>query len=511
MLKKLFILLSAAAGLALLLFLPLVHAAIVLLNFIVHCAVLGLQLVSTRLPWVRPATRPLPEEEPFVCIQVPAHNEPPEVLMETLRSLSRIQWRNYEVLVIDNNTTDESLWRPVEAFCEALGPKFRFLHVENLPGFKAGAMNWARRFVDPRAEYLFVVDADYQVDRNCLRRAVKHATDSAVGLVQFPQHYRNITPENIGLALDFRHFFASYMNMANRLGCVPSTGTLALIRMKALDAIGGFSSGTITEDAELGFRMNSRGWRAVYVNENVGTGLMPYDLEGLKKQRWRWAFGNAQILKANWKRLLFGQDLTWKQKLGFVAHLTAWFNFNLIPMLSLLLLAGVAAFGEVTAVQHHTMILSGVTLLSFLAMKFGTMFYGLRRDGFNLRAILLAYFSHLGLGWIFSLSWIKCLWNDRSAFERTNKFIGDVVPGQIRAVFAEVVTGGLLLVASVVLLVAGFIVGPIAALALFAVRCSILLVWKQTVATCRWTERMLQAKRRESTPDEDDDTLAELA
>jgi hypothetical protein len=138
------------------------------------------------------------------------------------------------------------------------------------------------------------------------------------------------------------------------------------------------------------------------------------------------------------------------------------------------------------------MILSGATLLTFLAMKFGTLFYGLRRDGFGLKAILLAYFSHLGLGWIFSLSWIKCLWNDRSAFERTNKFIGDVVPGQVRAVFAEVVTGALLLVASVVLLVGGFIVGPIAALALFGVRCTILLVWKQTLATCRWTEEMLQ-------------------
>lgn len=494
--KKLVFLLGAVAGLAVVLLQPLVHAVLVAMNFIVHCAVLGLQFVSTRLPWVRPATRPLPAKEPFVSIQVPAHNEPPEVLIETLRNLALIQWENYEVLVIDNNTVDESRWRPVEAFCATLGPKFRFLHVENIAGFKAGAMNWARRFVDPRAEYVFVVDADYHVERNCLRRALRHATDHAVGLVQFPQNYRNITPENVGLALDFRHFFASYMNMANRLGCVPSTGTLALIRLDALDSIGGFPAGTITEDAELGFRMNSRGWRAVYVNENVGTGLMPYDLEGLKKQRWRWAFGNAQILKANWRRLIFGRDLTWKQKLGFVAHLTAWFNFNLIPMLSLLMLAGVSAFGEVTAVQHYTMILSGVTLLTFLAMKFGTVFYGLRRDGFGLRAILLAYFSHLGLGWIFSLSWIKCLWNDRSAFDRTNKFIGEVVPGQARAVLAEVVTGALLLVASVVLLVGGFIVGPVAALALFGARCTILLVWKQTVATCRWSEEMLRSSKR---------------
>src|SRR2546426_876867 len=78
------------------------------------------------------------EREPFVSIHVPAHNEPPELLMQTLRSLSRIHWSNYEVLVIDNNTADPLLWRPVEAFCRELGPRFRFFHVENLKGFKAG-------------------------------------------------------------------------------------------------------------------------------------------------------------------------------------------------------------------------------------------------------------------------------------------------------------------------------------------------------------------------------------
>ncbi len=491
MFRRIVLSLAAVGALATLLLFPVLHAVLLVANFLAHCLTLGLQTVLTRLPWVRPATRALTDDEPFVSIHVPAHNEPPEVLIDTLKSLSRIRWKNFEVLVIDNNTTDETLWRPVEAFCEKLGPRFRFLHVENMTGFKAGAMNWARQFMNPSAGFIFVVDADYQVDRNCLRRALRHVTDDTVGLVQFPQHYRNISRSNLGLALDFRHFFASYMNMANRLNCVPSTGTLTLINVRALESIGGFDTTTITEDAELGFRMNVHGYRAVYANEDIGTGLMPYDLEGLKKQRWRWAFGNAQILKSNWKRLLFGRELGWKQKIGFFAHMTAWFNFNLLPCLSLLVLTPLALMDQITPLQHYLLILSGFTLMTYLALRFATMFYGLRREGHRIGAICLAFLSHLGLGWIFSLSWIKCLWDHRSPFVRTNKFIGAVVPKQFWSMATELVVGALLLGAAVVLTVTDFILGPIAAFTMAGVRFAIMWVWHQATATCRLTAEAL--------------------
>lgn len=500
MFRRIVLSLAAAGALATLLLFPVVHAVLLGANFLLHCLTLGLQTVLTRLPWVRPATRSLTDEEPFVSIHVPAHNEPPDILIDTLKSLARIRWKNFEVLVIDNNTTDETLWRPVEACCATLGPRFRFLHVENMTGFKAGAMNWARQFINPAASFIFVVDADYQVDRNCLRRALRHVTDDTIGLVQFPQHYRNINRANLGLALDFRHFFASYMNMANRLGCVPSTGTLSLISLKALEATGGFCTETITEDAELGFRMNVKGYRAIYVNENIGTGLMPYDLEGLKKQRWRWAFGNAQILKANWKRLLFGSELGWKQKVGFFAHMTAWFNFNLLPSISLLILTPLALMDRITPLQHYLLILSGFTLMTYLVFRFATMFYGLRREGHRLAAITLAFLSHIGLGWIFGLSWIKCLWDHRSPFVRTNKFIGSVVPRQLRSMATELVLGVLLLVSAVVLMLADFVLGPIAALTMAGIRFGIVWVWHQTVRTCQLTEDLLKTKAVPAVP-----------
>src|ERR1041385_1130747 len=281
------------AAAALLILLPVLHLILVAANFLVHLFILGLQLLTSRLPRIGLATVEAPGIEPFVSIHVPAHNEPPALLAETLRRLSRLRWKNYEVLVIDNNTADESLWKPIQALCGELGTRFRFFHVDNMKGFKAGALNYVRQFMDRRAEFIFVVDADYLVRRNALCRALKYFIDPNIGLIQFPQDYRNIGAGNLGIALDFKHFFSGYMTMANALGCVPSTGSLTLINVEALKSVGGFDTTVITEDADLGFRLALKGYRCVFANESVGQGVMPHDLESLKKQRWRWEIGRA--------------------------------------------------------------------------------------------------------------------------------------------------------------------------------------------------------------------------
>ena len=130
----------------------------------------GFELVEVlwRREWRR-EFRPLASiplaHEPFVSIHLPACNEPPEMVILTLDSLARLDYRNFEVIVVDNNTRDERLWRPVEAHCARLGVRFRFFHLPDWPGFKAGALNFALRETDARAEVIGVVDADYAVDR----------------------------------------------------------------------------------------------------------------------------------------------------------------------------------------------------------------------------------------------------------------------------------------------------------------------------------------------------------
>jgi hypothetical protein len=79
---------------------------------------------------------------PFVSLHVPAHNEPPDMVIETLRSLLNLDYPSYEVILIDDNTDDERLWRPVESWCARHG--VTFAHLDDWPGYKSGALNYAR-------------------------------------------------------------------------------------------------------------------------------------------------------------------------------------------------------------------------------------------------------------------------------------------------------------------------------------------------------------------------------
>src|SRR4029078_4653121 len=106
---------------------------------------------------------------PMVSLHVPAHNEPPEMVIETLRSLIRLDYPRYEVILIDDNTDDESLWRRVEAWCARHGVKFA--HLDDWPGYKSGALNYVlRQLTAADADVIGIIDSDYQVQTRLLRR-----------------------------------------------------------------------------------------------------------------------------------------------------------------------------------------------------------------------------------------------------------------------------------------------------------------------------------------------------
>jgi len=93
----------------------------------------GARAAADSIAPLQPANRKL-------SVHLPAYNEPPDMLIETLDALSRLDYPNFEVIVVDNNTRDEASWRPVQAHCQRPGERFRFFHVAPLAGFKAGAL-----------------------------------------------------------------------------------------------------------------------------------------------------------------------------------------------------------------------------------------------------------------------------------------------------------------------------------------------------------------------------------
>jgi exo-beta-1,3-glucanase (GH17 family)/cellulose synthase/poly-beta-1,6-N-acetylglucosamine synthase-like glycosyltransferase len=266
--------------------------------------------------------------QPKVSIHVPAYNEPPEMLKETLDALARLEYPNFEVLVVDNNTKDQEVWQPVKAYCRELGPRFRFFHVDPLKGYKAGALNFALANTAPDAEIIAVIDSDYQVSPFWLKDLIPHFSNPNIGFVQAPQDYRD-GDENLFKTMckaEYEGFFHIGMVTRNERNAIIEHGTMTMIRTSVLKEVNGWAEWCITEDAELGLKIFEHGFEGAYVEESYGKGLMPDTFLDYKKQRARWAYGAIQILKHHYRELFGSQatKLDRGQRYHFLAGWLPW-------------------------------------------------------------------------------------------------------------------------------------------------------------------------------------------
>jgi len=266
---------------------------------------------------------------PKVSVHVPCYNEPPDMMIETIQALERLDYPNFEVLIIDNNTKDDAVWQPVEAYIKSLNrPNFRFFHLPKWPGFKAGALNYALTETHPEAEIIATIDSDYIVRSSWLSDLVPHFTTPQVALVQAPQDYRD-GHEDLFKRMcfwEYAGFFYLGMKSRDEKNAIIQHGTMALIRRSALTQAGGWAEWCITEDAELGLRLFEAGHKAVYTEKSYGRGLMPDSFDAFRKQRYRWAYGAMQILKSHWRDLLpfMGKRLEPAQRYQFLAGWLPW-------------------------------------------------------------------------------------------------------------------------------------------------------------------------------------------
>ncbi len=265
---------------------------------------------------------------PFVSIHVPAYKEQPHVLIETLDALAQINYTNYEVLVVINNTPEEFYWKPIEEHCAKLGEKFVFLNI-TCKGFKAGALNEALKYTNEKAEILAVIDADYIVGTEWLVDLVPLFDDPKVALVQAPQDHRDGNDSLIKKAMnaEYAGFFDIGMVERNEENAIVAHGTMLMARLSAMHEVGDWTTYTIVEDSELGLRLFEAGYTAHYTNRRYGWGLLPDTVEAFRTQRHRWAYGAIQILKKHWRHFMpSSTTLTKYQKYHFVAGWFFWLS-----------------------------------------------------------------------------------------------------------------------------------------------------------------------------------------
>jgi len=316
---------------------------------------------------------------PMVSIHVPAYNEPPEMMIETLNALALLDYPTFEVVVVDNNTKDPAVWQPVEAHCATLGPRFRFFHVDPLAGFKAGALNYALAKTAPEAEVVAVIDSDYMVSTDWLRDLVPQFLRPEVAIIQAPQDYRD-DGDNLFKAMcyaEYRGFFYIGMVTRNERNAIIQHGTMTMVRKSVLEDVGRWAEWCITEDAELGLRIFEKGYEALYIAKTYGRGVMPDTFIDFKKQRYRWAYGAVQIIRHHAKALQWRKQsrLTYGQRYHFIAGWLPWVadSINLIfTMAALGWSIGMLHFP--TKIDPPMIILSAVPL-AFFVFKMAKMFY----------------------------------------------------------------------------------------------------------------------------------------
>ena len=409
--------------------------AMLILLFPAQLAIIGILLINgfefTEVLWRRRWMRhagllppQAPESQPFVSVHLACYNEPPEMVIATLDSLAALEYANFEVLVIDNNTSNPDVWKPVQAYCEKLGPRFRFFHLEPWPGFKAGALNFGLGETDPRAEVVAVVDADYVVRADWLSRLAGHFDDPDIAVVQCPQAHRDFQHNSFRrwTAWEYDGFFRIGMHHRNERNAIIQHGTMTLVRRSALEGTGGWSEWTICEDAELGLRLMHAGYQLIYVDELMGKGLTPVDFKAYKSQRYRWAFGAMQILKGRWHWLTRSGPLGIGQRFHFLTGWFSWFADALHLLFTLMALVWTAGMIALPQWFSLPMKLFLVPVIGFFVAKaaFGFILYRARVPC-GWRDTLTAAIASMGLSHAIARGILHGLTRQKTAFVVTAK------------------------------------------------------------------------------------------
>ncbi|KJV08115.1 glycosyltransferase [Methylocucumis oryzae] len=371
---------------------------------------------------------PSPEfKYPKVSLHLPIHNEPPAMVRKTLEALAKVDYPNLEVLVMDNNTKDPAVWEPVRDDCERLGPMFRFFHLENWPGFKAGAINHALEQTASDAEIIAIIDSDYILSPDWLNCMVPYFDNENVGFVQSPQDYRDRKQSSFKNMCywEYAGFFNIGMVQRNEYNAIIQHGTMTMIRKSALIEVGRWAEWCICEDSELGLRLYEAGYDSVYVKDSFGKGLMPDTFSGYMTQRFRWVYGAMQIIKAHWRSFLPSKKspLTAAQRYYFVAGWLPWFSDALallFTMTSLLLTALIVYDPIHSELPVNAFLLPTIGLFAFKVLR-GLWLYQARVPCSVLQS-LGAALAGLSLTHTVAKGTIQGLFTSGKPFMRTPKY-----------------------------------------------------------------------------------------
>ena len=262
---------------------------------------------------------PPPSGQFTVDVFITTYNEDEALLRQTARAALALRYPHRTYLCDDGRRPE------VEALARELGCGY-ITRTDNLHA-KAG--NWNNAFAQTSGDLILTLDADHVAQPSLLDRTIGYFEDPRVALVQVPQQYHNLDSVQHQVNWDERRmygeqdvFFDLVMPGKDHWNAAFFCGTGAVLRRAALEPHGGIVTGSITEDMHTAIVLHSEGWKSVYVNEILVTGLAPTDVATFLKQRLRWAEGNLKIIFDI--NPLTCPGLTMAQRLAYFASMFHW-------------------------------------------------------------------------------------------------------------------------------------------------------------------------------------------
>jgi len=280
------------------------------------------------------------EELPRVTVQLPIFNEK-YVVDRLLDACCRLDYprEKLDIQLLDDSTDETT--EVARQLCEryvALGYPVTYIHRDNREGFKAGALEAGLQTA--KGEFVAIFDADFVPPADFLLKCIHHFTDPKVGMVQtrwthINRNYSLLT-EVEAILLD-GHFVLEHSGRARSGVFFNFNGTAGMWRRKAIEEAGGWEHDTLTEDTDLSYRAQLKGWKFLYLQDVECPAELPVEMTAFKTQQARWAKGLIQVSKKILPKIL-SSDVSRHQKIEAWYHLTANISYPLMIVLSVLLL-----------------------------------------------------------------------------------------------------------------------------------------------------------------------------
>ncbi|MFT4640360.1 MAG: cellulose synthase/poly-beta-1,6-N-acetylglucosamine synthase-like glycosyltransferase [Verrucomicrobiales bacterium] len=366
------------------------------------------------------------DELPFVTVQLPVFNEA-YVVERLIRTVGELDYPKdkWQIQVLDDSTDDTTAICEVEAAAlRAQGIDCEVIHRVNRAGYKAGALEEGMKTA--KGDFIYVLDADFVPQKEVIHEMIHFFTDPRVGMVQTRWGHLNkeysVLTKIQAMFLDGHHILEQ--TARSRSGrFFQFNGTGGMLRSSTIEDAGGWEHDTLTEDLDLSYRAQLKGWRFIYLKDVVTPAELPVDMDGFKSQQHRWTKGSIQCCK----KVLFR---VWKSeeslsvKMEATMHLTANFAYLLLGLMCFLIYPSEAR----PQLEWHWALLAYIPVFVTATLSV-SIFYAtaqsiMHRGKWLRDLIYLPLLLALGIGMSItnSKAVIEALLNKKSPFVRTPKY-----------------------------------------------------------------------------------------